>query len=96
MIVFYNQTATKRFGKASKCYPEKKKEGFEEFTSYEPTDFRDEYNSIDKGEIGLDQVNVSPHIHGLEVRPAFDRNPLAWFSMLVLATFLQKWNTSSS
>jgi hypothetical protein len=25
-------------------------------------------------------VPISPHIHGLEIRPIFDGNPLSWFT----------------
>lgn len=30
--------------------------------------------------VGPSQVPISPHIHGLEVRPVFDGNPLSWFT----------------
>ena len=75
----YNQTLINNNGKPHRCFPKQKKKGFEEFTYYEPTDLRDTHDSIEKGEVKLDNVIVSPHIHGLEVRPAFDGNPLSWF-----------------
>ena len=46
-------------------FPTSKKKGYEEFTYYDPTDFRDSSDSIEKGEIKKDSVPVSPHIHGL-------------------------------
>ena len=75
----YNTTAIDLYGKPHRCFPKQKKKGFEEFTYYEPTDLRDTHDSYEKAEVALDNVIVSPHIHGLEVRPAFDGNPLSWF-----------------
>ena len=33
-----------------------------------------------KVQVNRNQVPTSPHIHGLETRPAFDGNPLSWFN----------------
>lgn len=33
-----------------------------------------------KVRVNKTQIPVSPHIHGLETRPAFDGNPLSWFN----------------
>ncbi len=36
--------------------------------------------STRKVRVNKTQVPVSPHIHGLQTRPAFDGNPLSWFN----------------
>lgn len=36
--------------------------------------------STRKVRVNKTQVPLSPHIHGLETRPAFDGNPLSWFN----------------
>ena len=57
-----------------------KKKDHEDHTYFDPTDIRDNFETLEKGQITVDSVPISPHIHGLSVRPAYDGNPLAWFS----------------
>ena len=45
--ICYNSTADELYGKPHRCFPHQKKKGFEEFTYYEPTDLRDQYDSIE-------------------------------------------------
>lgn len=35
--------------------------------------------SVKKAFSGVGSHPISPHIHGLDVRPAFDGNPQSWF-----------------
>ena len=65
MAACYNLTEIAEKGKPAQCWQPQKKKGFEEFTYYEPTDLRDQYDSYNKAELKADNVIVSPHIHGL-------------------------------
>ena len=54
-------------------------DGCYEFTYLDPTESGEEDQ---ERKITIDAENsiVSTHVHGIEVRPAFDGNPLSWFS----------------
>ena len=39
-----------------------------------------EYQGLKKVRITTETVPISPHIHGLEMRPAFDGGSLSWFN----------------
>ena len=47
-------------------------------TYFSPTDYRSEEKEYFRVE--QTAVPISPHIHGLEIRPTFDGNPLSWFA----------------
>ena len=53
------------------------KELSEKCTYFKPTDYI--YKTLTH-RITKDSIPISPHIHGLEVRPTFDGNPLGWFN----------------
>jgi len=54
------------------------KSGNEECSYYSPTNYQG--RRVNKHRIDDRAVPISPHIHGLEQRPSFDGNPLAWFN----------------
>ena len=69
------------FEAPSRCFQKTKTEYWSGCTYKDPTDFGTNFSySSDQGRIGLTNFPVSTHIHGLEVRPYFDGNPLSWFS----------------
>lgn len=45
---------------------------------FSPTDYQSEQRGIFR--VRQTAVPISPHIHGLEIRPTFDGNPLSWFA----------------
>lgn len=45
---------------------------------FSPTNYQ--YKGTGSFRVNQDHVPISPHIHGLEIRPVFDGNPLAWFA----------------
>lgn len=49
-------------------------------TYKDPTDLGENPSTYETSPIGYNNFPVSTHIHGLEVRPLFDGNPLSWFS----------------
>ena len=49
-------------------------------TYKDPTDLGENSSTYNSSPIGYNNFPTSTHIHGLEVRPLFDGNPLSWFS----------------
>lgn len=47
-------------------------------TYFTPTDYQ--YNAKEHFRVNPNSVPISPHIHGMEIRPAYDGNPLSWFT----------------
>lgn len=87
-IIFVNDVKTKTVNWAQdNCYDPTSDDRFCTVTSkkvdqgcsyFQPTD----YSTWATGTHRVDEeaVPISPHIHGMEIRPTFDGNPLSWFN----------------
>lgn len=69
------------------CIIKNKAQGTENCTYLDPTN-QIPYHDVQNAEIYFADYNITPkrvpidvHIHGLEVRPTFDGNPLSWLGV---------------
>lgn len=63
-----------------RCYQKIKTDNWFGCTYLDPTDLGENSSSHELSLLGPKNVPTSTHIHGLEVRPYFDGNPLSWIS----------------
>ena len=70
-----NETTSKLY---SFCSLIEKKKGYESCTYLHPTDLTPNYTHTQSYQLSSRNIPIVTHIHGLEVRPTLDGNPLAW------------------
>jgi hypothetical protein len=61
------------------CTIKKKQANHEECAFHDPTSAL--LNKLNDHRLRKQSIPLSPHIHGLEVRPVFDGNPLSWYNV---------------
>ena len=63
-----------------RCFQKSKSDTFFGCTYKDPTDLGENETTYEHSPLAYDNFPISAHVHGLEVRPYFDGNPLSWIS----------------